>query len=133
MRGSTYHPFAFLLLFFLLDFLYALCLRTFSSYMCFMFLQITNLNKQPSNQPINILLDEQLNSYYNDNDNVMQCNAMCSDYSTYNFQCNNIWHNICDDSVNTYRDSVAEWSKACDLKSLLLRRRRFESCHCRFL
>ena len=29
-------------------------------------------------------------------------------------------------------DSVAEWSKACDLKSLLLRRRRFESCHCRF-
>ena len=33
--------------------------------------------------------------------------------------------------ILTY-DSVAEWSKACDLKSLLLRRRRFESCHCRF-
>ena len=33
--------------------------------------------------------------------------------------------------LNGY-DSVAEWSKACDLKSLLLRRRRFESCHCRF-
>ena len=30
------------------------------------------------------------------------------------------------------RDSVAEWSKACDSKSLLLWRRRFESCRCRF-
>ena len=30
-------------------------------------------------------------------------------------------------------DSVAEWSKACDSKSLLLWRRRFKSCHCRFL
>ena len=29
-------------------------------------------------------------------------------------------------------DSVAEWSKACDSKSLLLWRRRFKSCHCRF-
>ncbi len=31
------------------------------------------------------------------------------------------------------RDSVAEWSKACDSKSLLLWRRRFESCRCRLL
>ena len=30
-------------------------------------------------------------------------------------------------------DNVAEWSKACDSKSLLLWRRRFKSCHCRFL
>ena len=30
-------------------------------------------------------------------------------------------------------DNVAEWSKACDSKSLLLRRRRFKSCRCRFL
>ena len=29
-------------------------------------------------------------------------------------------------------DNVAEWSKACDSKSLLLWRRRFKSCHCRF-
>ena len=28
---------------------------------------------------------------------------------------------------------MAEWSKACDSKSLLLWRRRFKSCHCRFL
>ena len=28
-------------------------------------------------------------------------------------------------------DNVAEWSKACDSKSLLLWRRRFKSCHCR--
>ena len=28
-------------------------------------------------------------------------------------------------------DNVAEWSKACDQKSLLLWRRRFESCRCR--
>ena len=27
---------------------------------------------------------------------------------------------------------MAEWSKACDSKSLLLWRRRFKSCHCRF-
>ena len=30
-------------------------------------------------------------------------------------------------------DNVAEWSKACDSKSLLLWRRRFKSCRCRFL
>ena len=30
-------------------------------------------------------------------------------------------------------DSVAEWSKAIDLKSIILRMRRFKSCHCRFL
>ena len=29
-------------------------------------------------------------------------------------------------------DSVAEWSKAVDLKSISLWERRFESCHCRF-
>ena len=33
---------------------------------------------------------------------------------------------------HSIRDSVAEWSKACDSKSLLLWRRRFESCRCRF-
>ena len=31
------------------------------------------------------------------------------------------------------KDSVAEWSKAIDLKSIILRMRRFKSCHCRFL
>ena len=30
-------------------------------------------------------------------------------------------------------DSVAEWSKAIDLKSIILWMRRFKSCHCRFL
>ena len=30
-------------------------------------------------------------------------------------------------------DILAEWSKACDSKSLLRRRRRFKSCRCRFL
>ena len=30
-------------------------------------------------------------------------------------------------------DSVAEWSKAVDLKSISLWERRFEPCHCRFL
>ena len=29
-------------------------------------------------------------------------------------------------------DSVAEWSKAVDLKSISLWERRFEPCHCRF-
>ena len=29
-------------------------------------------------------------------------------------------------------DSVAEWSKAIDLKSIILWMRRFKSCHCRF-
>ena len=31
------------------------------------------------------------------------------------------------------RDSVAEWSKAVDLKSISLWERRFEPCHCRFV
>ena len=31
-----------------------------------------------------------------------------------------------------HRDSVAEWSKAVDLKSISLWERRFEPCHCRF-
>ena len=31
------------------------------------------------------------------------------------------------------KDILAEWSKACDSKSLLRRRRRFKSCRCRFL
>ena len=30
-------------------------------------------------------------------------------------------------------DSVAEWSKAIDLKSIILWMRRFKSCHCRFV
>ena len=30
------------------------------------------------------------------------------------------------------KDSVAEWSKAIDLKSIILWMRRFKSCHCRF-
>ena len=33
----------------------------------------------------------------------------------------------------THRDSVAEWSKAVDLKSISLWERRFEPCHCRFV
>ena len=38
---------------------------------------------------------------------------------------NPIWH-------TPTRDSVAEWSKAVDLKSISLWERRFEPCHCRF-
>ena len=34
--------------------------------------------------------------------------------------------------VSKCEDSVAEWSKAIDLKSIILWMRRFKSCHCRF-
>ena len=34
---------------------------------------------------------------------------------------------------NRENDSVAEWSKAIDLKSIILWMRRFKSCHCRNL
>ena len=34
---------------------------------------------------------------------------------------------------SSVEDSVAEWSKAIDLKSIILWMRRFKSCHCRFL
>ena len=33
---------------------------------------------------------------------------------------------------SSVEDSVAEWSKAIDLKSIILWMRRFKSCHCRF-
>ena len=35
-------------------------------------------------------------------------------------------------SGSSVEDSVAEWSKAIDLKSIILWMRRFKSCHCRF-
>ena len=35
-------------------------------------------------------------------------------------------------SESSVEDSVAEWSKAIDLKSIILWMRRFKSCHCRF-
>ena len=34
--------------------------------------------------------------------------------------------------IKINEDSVAEWSKAIDLKSIILWMRRFKSCHCRF-
>ena len=40
---------------------------------------------------------------------------------------------MCCSTPDRCEDSVAEWSKAIDLKSIILRMRRFKSCHCRFL
>ena len=39
---------------------------------------------------------------------------------------------ICSFHLPHSSDSVAEWSKAVDLKSISLWERRFEPCHCRF-